>query len=94
MGETRSANREHVPDSSRLPSCVTGWKPSGILDEFYDGSQLLVAVPIRGNAGKWYYELSVVSVSCDSEYFNVQLSNGEDWGWELSDCDFYVELQR
>lgn len=87
--------RTHEPDATRLPACVTGWKAFTDGDLIHDGSQLLVAVPICGNdSTDWYYEFHVVQVELDSEHFAVTDSNGDDWGWDLSDCEFYVEMSK
>ena len=60
-----------------------------------DGMSLLVAVPVCIDPGRpeggWYYEMSVVDVSCDEHYFNV-CCQGEPWGWDLDDADWFVVL--
>jgi len=63
---------------------------------FYDGQCLLVAVPVCNRTthpnGEWHYELSIVHVRCDEDYFSIRDSCGDDWGWEASDIEWWVEL--
>jgi hypothetical protein len=33
-------------------------------------------------------------VRCDEDFFSLEDSNGEPFGWEIFDVDFYVELSR
>ena len=90
-----SDTKPHEPDASRLPKCVTGWQQVAKDTTFWDGSQLLVAMPMcnRHNDG-WRYDFHVVVVRCDEHYFSLEDSNGEPFGWEISDVDFFSELSR
>jgi hypothetical protein len=93
MDVSSATNTEHIPDASRLPACVTGWKavdPKRLLE---DGTQILAAVPICGRGETWYYEFSVVVIRCDEGYFELETSYGDAWGWDLDSIDFYVELK-
>ena len=93
--------KEHVPDPSRLPKCVTSWQPMDLTRLWEDATQILVAVPVCGRTEfanrrdprTWYYEYCVVVIRCDEDYFDVETSEGDDWGWDLSAVDFYVELK-
>ena len=96
-------NLDMLPKSLR---CLD-WQPMGPEEQFYDGDSLLVAVAVcwpKGRVGRscvkqitqnnkdWYYELSVITVSCDEHYFAV-VCNDEPWGWELSDVEFFVRIK-
>ena len=85
----------HAPDKTRLPNCVSGWKEYKPEDLFYNGSQLLVAVPIMCKYSKdgWYYQFEVIHIKCDIDYFAIEDSNNDSWGWDISDIDFYVVLK-
>lgn len=90
-----STAHQHVPDPSRLPKCVAGWSAVEDETEFLDGSQLLIAVPMWNRDNRtWRYDFHVVLVKCDEHYFSVEDSNGEPFGWDLAEADFYVELSR
>lgn len=85
---------KHVPDLKKLPKGLQqlDWKTIEEGQLWEDGSQILVAVPVCGvKKDEWYYELSILAIHCDSEYFAVTCQD-EAWGWDLSDVDFYVEL--
>ena len=47
---------------------------------------------MRLNADSWRYEMAVVTVCCDEHYFMVEV-DGEPWGWEIYDVDFYLVLR-
>lgn len=57
---------------------------------------MLVAVPVcvkSSDPGEgWYYELSIVTIHCDEDYFSVDNSDGDPWGWDLTSVDFFVRL--
>lgn len=91
MSERRFESN-HIPDATRLPKCVTGWMQFSQGELFEDGTKLLTAVPICGIGDKWHYQYEVVTISCDEDFFNLEDANGDAWGWDLDDCDFYVEL--
>ena len=40
-----------------------------------------------------YYEFAVVTVNCDEDGVSVNL-DGEPWGWEICDIDFFVRISR
>lgn len=87
--------REHMPDENRIPKplqCLE-WLAMDIDTEFIDGSELLVAVPVMFDQKtcRWRYEIAVVQISCGEGYFDVSL-NGDSWGWDISDVDFYVVI--
>jgi hypothetical protein len=84
----------HVPDASRLPAAVTGWMPIPADMVFHDGEQWLMAVAVKHrHTPGWSYELSVVTMCCDEDYFAIQC-DGEPWGWSIEDVDFGVRLSR
>jgi hypothetical protein len=94
---------EHKPDRSKIakPLAVLTWQPMDASQEWFDGTDLLVAVPVCGNqhsralnVQKWSYEYYVVRVHCDEGYFNVAMTDNGDWGWELEDCDWYVLIRE
>lgn len=91
---------DHKPDRSKLPKALQGceWKeldPTKLPDAWENGDFLLAAVAVRNSRDDsrkgWRYELSVVRIDCDAEYFRLECE-GEAWGWELEDIDFYLEL--
>lgn len=88
---------KHVPDKRRLPPSLQGleWMVIDPQQEWIDGTAILVAVPVCDRWAKsnddWSYEISVVNIHCDEHYFSLTCQ-GEPWGWELSEVDFYVEL--
>lgn len=83
----------HVPDESRLPKCVIGWAPIKPDATYCDGEQWLMAVPVCNESARdgWDYELAVVTIRCDDDYFCVECE-GDLWGWEIDDVDFGVRL--
>jgi hypothetical protein len=87
-------NTQHTPDGSRLPSNVTGWSKHDETMLYQDGDSILVAVPIVCKHSKdgWYYRFEVLTISCDEHYLEVQDSNGDPWGYDFGDWDFYVKL--
>lgn len=81
------------------------WQPADNEDapeHYQDGDQFLVAVPVMWKSGmrqhashdknaKWFYEYSVVTVQCDEHFFGLTC-NGEAWGWEWSDVEWWMNL--
>jgi hypothetical protein len=68
------------------------WRKAEPNQVFYDGDQLLVAVPVNcRHGGKPYWEYSVVTVSCDSEHFSMD-THDNGWGWEWSDVEWWMPL--
>ena len=96
MNSLNGTASQHVPDASRLPKCVTGWEPVLPDTEYWDGSQLLVALPMWNDREykTWRYDFHVVHVRCDEHYFLLEDSNGESFGWDIYDVDFFVELSK
>tara|TARA_R110000868_G_scaffold84519_3_gene238212 strand:- start:1026 stop:1304 length:279 start_codon:yes stop_codon:yes gene_type:complete len=86
-------NRRHKPDISRLPK-LNGWKHHVVGTLYQDGDQILAAVPIRCEHAKdgWYYRFEVLTISFDEEYLAVEDSNGDPWGYNFGDWDFYRQL--
>jgi hypothetical protein len=83
----------HVPDRSRLPDLGRDWQIPHPDTIYQDGQQLLAAVPVRGtNENGFYYELSVIRIRCDEDFFEVELSTGDPWCWNFSDVDLYIAL--
>ena len=55
---------------------------------------------LAGGEKGWRYELSVVQMmvaisrldACDEHYFGIDI-DGEPWGWDISDIDFFVLIK-
>lgn len=98
MSETKSAKRQHLPDLSKIPKALQSllWTVIGPNAKFGDGDRILVAVPVCSDSkkpdGNWYYSLEFVTILCDEESFGVRDSNGDSWGWEISDVDWMVRI--
>jgi hypothetical protein len=89
-----SPKRDHQPDRTRLPACVTGWQEVDSKRLWEDGTRIIVAVPICGGRDDlWHYEFEVVVIRCDEDFCDIETNAGDAWGWELEDVDFYVELK-
>lgn len=54
-----------------------------------DGDTLLAIV--ETNSGR---ETSVVHISCDEDYFSVEDSNGDIWGWSIEDIEWWALLDE
>jgi len=86
--------QEHAPDMRKIPKALQqlDWKTIKDDQLWEDGSQILVVVPVCvARKDEWYYELSLLTIHCDVEYFSVTCQ-GESWGWDLTDVDFYIDL--
>lgn len=87
----------HKPDITKIPRSffALDWKPMDLDREWEDGQILLVAVPVRHDPQRepWQYEFDVVHINCDIDYFRLEV-DGETWGWEIGDVDYYVEIRR
>lgn len=85
------------PDASKLPQHIPGWIKREDDHLFYDGMVLLCAVPVCYYGGQpergWYYEYAVVHVACDEHYFSLATPEGDGWGWEIEDVDYYLILK-
>ena len=88
----------HHPDRTRLPKKLQSlpWEANTDPTRLWeDGSRVLVAVPVCARSdqprGAWFYEINVVSILCDEEFYTIEI-DGEAWGWELSDVEFFVVL--
>jgi hypothetical protein len=93
--------KPHVPREDRLPKSVTGWQQMDTKRLWNDGTQIIVAVPVchrvpaSGPVGDdWCYEFSVVVIRCDEDFFDIETSDGDDWGWDLDCVDFYAILSE
>lgn len=83
---------EIIMPSSEPATKISKWIRATPDQEFSDGDQLLVAVPVNcRHGGKPYWEFTVVRVSCDSENFSMD-TNGDYWGWEWSDVEWWLPL--
>lgn len=102
--DTRAANRDMLPKALS----ALAWEPMTDETEFFDGDVILAAVGVcwpKGqnlpshvrhhapNGHDWYYELNVVHLSCDAETPLSAEVNGDAWGWELEDIDFFVRIK-
>ena len=85
----------HAPDLTRIPESLRGlnWLPMSAGREWPDGQLLLAAVTVRTqpDCEPWRYELAIVRIDADVDYLRVTL-DGEAWGWDLTDVDFFVEV--
>jgi len=83
---------DHVPDIERIPKPLRccEWERCDPEAKHYNGDQIIAAVPVVGRSD-WHYELAVLTVRCDENYFEVPF-DGESWGWELSEADFILRL--
>lgn len=96
----------HQPDITRIPTSLLSleWLPVTPETKWYDGMVVLFAVPVRHrrylrlDAMQWHYELAIVDISV---YENSQGANsmscevdGERWGWEPQDADWYVVIRE
>ena len=76
-----------MSDAQQLSANVTGWtKYDGT--GFNEGDTLLAVVATSYMGEPWsncYHVVTIVEGGCED-------SNGDAWGWELSDIDFYVKL--
>lgn len=87
---------KHIADRAKIPAALQGIDWQEMHNQgWYDGDALLVAVPMRDSSGDWSYELSVITICCDEDYFRIEC-DGEPWSndgvplWET--VDFYVQL--
>lgn len=92
-----AARRNHVRDRNKLPRQLRSLMWMNTPEkQWHDGDTAIVAVPVCDHSkrpdGPWSYELSVVTIRCDEHYFRVELSTGDEWGWELDDADWFVRL--
>lgn len=60
---------------------------------FENGDQYLVAVHCGPNGGPYRWEYAVVRVDCDEGRFALNV-DGEPWGWEWDDVEFYARLSE
>ena len=89
----KNANQTtHKPDPTRLPKSVV-WAEYKEDEFFCNGEQVLVALPIDGYFKTWRYKFEVITVTYDEDYISFEDSNGDPWGWELCDCDYYSRLK-
>lgn len=83
-----------LPELGDLPVVISSWRKAELDQEFGDGDQLLVAVPVNcRHGGKPYWEYYIVVVSCDSEHFSMHTNDG-DWGWEWSDVEWWMPFPQ
>jgi hypothetical protein len=101
-GDTAAKTSEHKPEPSRLPASVVGWQAMDTKRLWNDCTQLLVAVPVQSRirnsrmraVDDWFYEFSVVVIRCDEDFFDIETTDGDAWGWDLDSVDFYVILSE
>lgn len=92
----------HMRDIRKIPYPLHAlpWQ-LGHPNFLFDGETYLFAVPVCDRdgdpGGKWHYELSVVDVFVDDGSMGSPTVSyrvdGNPWGWEPSDADFYVQLR-
>ena len=89
--------QDHSPDLSRIPETLRAlnWSEMDESIDWYDGQTILAAVPVQTTndreIARWSYEFSVLTISYDEDRLSAEV-DGELWGWELSDADFYVRI--
>lgn len=87
---------KHKPDIEKIPKSLRSldWKEREDLQEFYDGQQLLVAVPVSSGdkPDEFFYEFSFVSIVIDEDFFDVYQTGGDCWCWSLDDIDFFISV--
>ena len=77
-----------MSDAHQLSANVTGWTKYVDGTKFDEGDTLLAVVRtvyLGEPAINCYHVVTIVEGGCED-------SNGDAWGWELSDIDFYVKL--
>jgi hypothetical protein len=87
----------HTPDITKIPKPLQplDWQRfENTPDTLWsDGQELLVAVPVcQRDKEQWQYEISVIRIRCDEDYFAVTCE-GDPWGWDLDDIEFYVVIR-
>lgn len=98
MSETRAHKNAHEADYKKLPRVLQQlpWVKPVWTDEHYNGDKLLVAVPVCTRSdepdGTWHYEIEVVRIHCDEDYFALHDCCDEQWGWGFDDIDWMVKL--
>jgi hypothetical protein len=86
----------NVADIDRIPNSLRGlgWVPAATHSVFYNGQELLIAVPVCSmNGGPWRYELFVVVIDCDEDHFDLKL-DGELCEWEWEDVHYFVWIRQ
>ena len=75
------------------------WRKREDKTDSYDGETLLVAVPVCKESSHpekgCIWELHVIVIACDEDYFSLRRPDGEswdDWGW--SDIEWYVPIKE
>jgi hypothetical protein len=101
-------NVTHQPDITRIPNSLLSldWQPVTPETEWYDGMLVMFAVPVchyhrmRARSPEqlpWRYEFVVVAISVyDNSQGGVSMScevDGNPWGWEPCDADWYVVIR-
>jgi len=77
-----------MSDGQQLAKSVTGWIKYVEGTEFCEGDTLLAVVATSYLGEMWsncYHVVTIVDGGCED-------SNGDPWGWELSDISCYVKL--
>lgn len=90
---------EHMPEFERLPASLKtlDWRLWVVGEtSVYCGDQLLVAVPVlkntRNPAEGWMYQCYVIHVYADDGHFGLLTPDGDVFGWDIEDVDFYVKI--
>lgn len=78
-----------MSDSEQLPANVLGWTRYVEGTEFANGDTLLarVVIKLHGIRCVQFHVVTIVEGGCED-------SNGDPWGWALSDMDFYATLSE
>lgn len=86
----------------KLANIGTWIKADSDTPNVFDGDQILVAVPVMCKSGarqhvshdenaQWFWEYSVLTITCDENYLGL-LCNGEMFGWDWCDVEYYQKL--
>lgn len=77
------------------------WKRRTGTEDLYDGDQLIVALRVcKRDDGryttydgkpKYRWSIESVVVRCDEDYFSLEDSSGEPWGWSWEDVEFWMK---
>ena len=88
---------EHKPDLAKIapPLQSLDWQPIDPARKWWDGTVLLLAVPILyPSPADFRYEYVVVGVLCDDRHGFEVYCEGELWGRDLDDADWYVVISE
>ena len=88
---------DHVADATKLPKTLQAleWQsmPPDAWDyRWIDSSRFLVAIPVSHKGGPWSYDIEIITIRGDEDYFGAHDCYDETSGWVLGSIDFMVPL--